>query len=164
MRTIIQRVTFARVDVGGKTVGQIGQGLLAYVGVSVDDGPADAVWLGEKVANLRIFEDADGKLNVSVLDKGGSVLAIPHFPLMADGRRGRRPSFTAAARPDQAQPLHEQFVQAVQQQGVPVQAGVFGADMRIASWADGPINISLDSRQPDQPRPQETNDPASRPN
>ena len=145
MRAVLQRVKWAQVEVGPKVVARIERGLVVYVGVGVEDDESDAKWLAEKVANLRIFDDRQGKLNLSVRDAGGGILAISNFTLMGDGRRGRRPSFVAAARPEQAAPLHEAFVKAARQQGMPVEVGVFGTHMYVASQADGPVNIVLDS-------------------
>ena len=145
MRAVVQRVAWAEVEVDGRVVGRIGKGLLVYVGVGVDDGPAEADWLAGKLAGLRIFTDREGKLNLSVKAVGGAVLAISNFTLLADARKGRRPAFTAAAAAEQAEPVHEAFLAALRQQGVDVQTGVFGAKMAIRSQADGPVNIIVDS-------------------
>ena len=156
MRAVVQRVNWAQVEVGRSVVARIERGLLVYVGVCTADGEADARWLGEKVANLRVFADNAGKLNVSVRDAAGGILAVSNFTLAGDARRGRRPSFTDAAPPAQAEPLHEAFVAAARSQHVAVETGVFGAEMLITSQADGPVNIILDSRHPDAPPPKET--------
>ena len=144
MRAVVQRVAWAEVEVDGQVVGRIGQGLLVYVGVAVDDGPAEADWLAGKLAGLRIFTDREGKLNLSVKEVGGAVLAISNFTLLADARKGRRPTFAAAAAAEQAEPVHEAFLAALRRQGVDVQTGVFGAKMAIRSQADGPVNIIVD--------------------
>ena len=151
MRAVVQRVKWAQVEVGRSIAARIERGLLVYVGVCTGDDLLDAKWLGEKVANLRIFEDDNGRLNLSVQDAGGSILAISNFTLAGDARRGRRPSFTEAAAPEQAEPLHEAFVQAARAAGATVETGVFGAHMSVASVADGPVNIILDSRPADAP-------------
>ena len=145
MRAVVQRVAWAEVEVDGQVVGRIGKGLLVYVGVGVDDGPAEADWLAGKLAGLRIFTDREGKLNLSVKEVGGAVLAISNFTLLADARKGRRPTFAAAAAAEQAEPVHEAFLAALRRQGVDVQTGVFGAKMAIRSQADGPVNIIVDS-------------------
>ncbi len=145
MRAVVQRVAWAEVEVDGRVVGRIGKGLLVYVGVGVDDGPAEADWLAGKLAGLRIFTDREGKLNLSVKEVGGAVLAISNFTLLADARKGRRPTFAAAAAAEQAEPVHEAFLAALRRQGVDVQTGVFGAKMAIRSQADGPVNIIVDS-------------------
>jgi len=151
VRAIVQRVRWAQVEVGRSIAARIERGLLVYVGVCMGDGESDAEWLGEKVANLRVFEDGQGKLNLSVQDVRGGILAVPNFTLAGDARRGRRPSFTDAAAPAQAEPLHDAFVRAARRRGAAVETGVFGAHMLIASQADGPVNIILDSRHADGP-------------
>jgi len=145
MRVVIQRILSASVTVHAEIVGRIGQGLLVYVGVAAGDGPADADYLAEKVANLRIFPDEQGKMNLSVQDVRGGVLAVPNFTLLADARKGRRPAFVKAAPPDQAEPLHEAFISGLRRRGCQVAQGVFGAHMLIDSVAEGPVNIVLDS-------------------
>ena len=144
MKAVIQRVREADVQVEGRSVGRIGRGLLVYIGVAVDDRPENADRLAEKVAHLRIFPDADGKLNLSVQDARGGVLAVPNFTLQADARKGRRPAFVNAAKGDVAEPLHDRFVEALKGWVQPVETGLFGADMQIRSIADGPINILLE--------------------
>ncbi len=148
MRAVIQRVRLASVAVDGETVGRIEQGLLVYIGVATTDGAADADYLAEKVANLRIFPDKQGKMNLSVQDVRGGVLAVPNFTLLADARKGRRPAFVKAAPPEQAEPLQEAFVSGLRDRGCPISRGVFGAHMLIDSLADGPVNIVLDSPPP----------------
>ena len=145
MRALVQRVAWAEVEVDGRSVGRIGEGLLVYVAVGVEDTPEDADWLAEKVANLRIFEDAQGKLNVSVQDARGGVLAVSNFTLLADARKGRRPAFVAAAGFEQARPIHEVFAEGLRRRGVAVETGVFGAKMAIRSQAAGPVNVIIDS-------------------
>ena len=140
----MQRVARAEVEVGSACVGHIGRGLLVYLGVSVDDDAQDARRLADKVAGLRIFEDPAEKMNLSVRDVGGGVLAVPNFTLMADARKGRRPAFVAAARPEQAEPLYEAFVDALRDLGCEVAVGKFCAHMNIRSDADGPVNIILE--------------------
>jgi D-aminoacyl-tRNA deacylase len=146
MRAVLQRVRSASVSVAGQTVGQLppGPGLLVYVGVAADDSADNAAKLAEKVANLRIFEDDDGRLNRSVLDVGGGVLVVPNFTLQADTRKGRRPAFVNAASAEQARPLHEAFLAALGGQGVPVQQGRFGAEMLVCSEAVGPVNVIVE--------------------
>lgn len=145
MRAVLQRVSAARVVVDGQTVGEIGRGWLALVGVAPTDTPATADWLADKVANLRCFPDADGKMNLSVQDMGGGVLAVSNFTLLADAAKGLRPSFIGAARPEQAEPLYTAFVNGLKALGVPVACGIFGADMKVELTNDGPVTLVLDS-------------------
>lgn len=147
MRAVVQRVADAEVVVDGEVVGQIDGGLLLYVGAAPDDGPADVTWLAEKIAGLRVFPDADGKINLDVSQAGGRVLAVPAFTTQADARKGRRPSFDRAAPPDVAQPLYEAFCDALTAAGVGVDRGVFRAHMHVRSTNDGPICILLDSKR-----------------
>jgi D-tyrosyl-tRNA(Tyr) deacylase len=144
MRAVIQRVSNAQVQVGDKVVARIGHGLLVYVGVAVGDQQRDAKRLAEKIAELRIFEDENGKLNISARDAGGGVLAVPNFTVLADARKGRRPAFVNAARGEEAEKLFETFVEGLRGSGCDVASGVFGATMAIQSTADGPVNIILD--------------------
>lgn len=145
MRAVLQRVRRAKVTVADAVTGEIAHGWLVLLGV----GPADAQkavdWLAEKVANLRAFDDADGKMNLSVQDVGGSVLVVSQFTLYGDCAKGRRPSFTGAAPPTVAEPLYGAFVTALQMLGVPVATGRFGADMRVELVNDGPVTFVLDS-------------------
>jgi D-tyrosyl-tRNA(Tyr) deacylase len=144
----VQRVREARVTVAGSDVGAIGAGLLVLVGVETGDAPADVDWLAEKVARLRIFADGDGKMNVDVREAGGGVLVVSQFTLHASTKKGNRPSFLAAARPDEAIPLYERFVAALETLVArPVPRGVFGADMQVALVNDGPVTIVIDSRR-----------------
>ncbi len=145
MRAMVQRVAWAEVEADGNIAGQIGSGLLVYVGVGVGDSVDDANWLAEKVANLRIFADDADKLNRSVRDVAGSVLVVSNFTLLADARKGRRPAFSAAAASDEALPLHEAFLDALDRQGVKVETGLFGAKMSVRSQAAGPVNLIIDS-------------------
>jgi len=145
MRALVQRVAWAEVVVDDRIVSGIERGLLVYVGVSVDDTNKDADWLAEKIANLRVFDDEKGKLNLSVQDAPGGVLAVSSFTLLADARKGRRPAFVAAAGIEQAQPIHEAFVAGLRRRGVMVETGVFGAKMAIRSQAIGPVNVIIDS-------------------
>ena len=147
MRAVIQRVSRASVRVESKIVGEIGQGLLVLLGVGRDDTTGDADYLADKTASLRIFPDNEGKMNRSVQDVQGAVLAISQFTLMGDLRRGRRPSFADAARPELAEPLYEQFVGALRARGIAVQTGIFGAMMDVESVNDGPVTILLDSHR-----------------
>lgn len=148
MRAVIQRVRSASVETNGQVAGQIGPGLLVYVGVSVADTGSLAPKLADKLAHLRIFEDQAGKMNRSVQDIGGGLLVVPNFTLQADARKGRRPAFVDAARPDQAQPIFERLLAELESLGCTVGCGVFGADMTITSIADGPVNIVLDLDAP----------------
>ena len=146
MRAVIQRVKEATVTVEGDTVGRIGRGLLVLLGVGHDDTSDVARSLAEKTAGLRIFEDADGKTNLSLLDVGGAALVVSQFTLYADTRKGRRPSFTDAADPRLADGLVETFRQAIEAFGVPTAAGRFGAHMEVSLVNDGPFTLVLDSR------------------
>jgi D-tyrosyl-tRNA(Tyr) deacylase len=145
MRAVVQRVGSARVVVGGETVGEIGRGLLVLLGVAHADAPAHAVWLAEKVAGLRIFADAEGKMNCDVAETGGGVLVVSQFTLYGDCAKGRRPSFIAAARPEQAEPLYETFVTALKAVGVRTATGRFGAAMQVELVNDGPVTLILDT-------------------
>jgi D-tyrosyl-tRNA(Tyr) deacylase len=144
MRVVLQRVTEARVRVADEVVGAIGPGLLLLLGVAPGDGVEEARWLADKVVGLRIFADADGKMNRSVTDCGGSVLVVSQFTLYGDCVKGRRPSFIGAAAPAVAEPLYEEFVLAVRALGVPTATGRFGADMRVELVNDGPVTLILD--------------------
>lgn len=147
MKAVLQRVDQASVQVEGTTTGQIGRGLLAFLGVAEGDTDEDARRLAEKTVNLRIFTDSAGKFNLSVLDVQGEILAVSQFTLLADARRGRRPSFTAAAAPQEAERLFDYFVQQLRSAGVPVETGRFGAHMHVTILNDGPVTIVLDSRE-----------------
>jgi D-tyrosyl-tRNA(Tyr) deacylase len=147
MRALLQRVSHASVTIDGKVVGQVGQGLLVLLGVGQDDNEVQGKALADKIVNLRIFGDDEGKMNRSLLDIGGGVLVVSQFTLYADTRRGRRPSFTDAAPPDVAEPLCERFKDAVVAYGLKVAGGVFGAHMDVELLNDGPVTIWLDSEQ-----------------
>ncbi|ABG05220.1 D-tyrosyl-tRNA(Tyr) deacylase [Rubrobacter xylanophilus DSM 9941] len=145
MRVVLQRVKSASVTVEGETVASIGEGLLLLVGVGREDGEAEAGWLAEKVASLRIFGDEQGKMNLSVRDVGGEVLAVSQFTLLADTRKGNRPSFIRAADPERAEPLFEYFCERLREAGVSsVKTGVFGAVMDVALVNAGPVTIVLE--------------------
>lgn len=147
MRATVQRVSQASVVVEEGVAGQIGRGLLVYVGVGEDDGVADVQYLVDKISNLRIFNDDAGKMNLSVRDIQGGVLVISAFALQADARKGRRPSFDAAARPELAKQLYEELCEELAKIGLTVARGVFRAHMEVASVNDGPICILLDSKR-----------------
>jgi D-aminoacyl-tRNA deacylase len=144
MRAVVQRVLRARVVVESDTVAQIDAGLLVLVGIAEGDGEEETDRLAGKVARLRIFEGDDGKFDRSVLDVEGKVLAVSQFTLVADTRKGNRPSFAQAARPEHAEPLYERFCEALRRLGVPVETGVFGARMQLELVNDGPVTIVLD--------------------
>ncbi len=145
MRFVIQRVREASVSVDGKVIGQIGHGLLVFVGVSDSDNRQIADKMTDKMTKLRIFDDADGKTNLSISDVGGEFLVISQFTLYADCRNGNRPSFTLAGKPDMAEELYEYIMEAIQEKGFPVARGEFGADMKVSILNDGPFTILLDS-------------------
>ncbi|MFC3533886.1 D-aminoacyl-tRNA deacylase [Vogesella facilis] len=150
MRVLVQRVTQASVTVAGEVVGSIDAGLLLLVGVEGSDGDDDIGWLVRKISQLRIFNDADGVMNRSVLDAGGDVLAVSQFTLFASIKKGNRPGYSRAARPEVSQPLFERFVGELQAAlDKPVPTGVFGADMQVALVNDGPVTIWLDSKAPE---------------
>ena len=145
MRAVVSRVAWARVVADGEVTGEIGPGLLVLVGASHHDTEADADWLAAKVAALRVFEDGQGKMNRSLTEVGGAALVVSQFTLYGDARKGRRPSYVAAAPPDQAAPLVEAVAKSLAGSGIPVATGRFGAHMRIESAGDGPVTIVLDS-------------------
>ena len=147
MKAILQRVKFAKVEVGGVTVGEIGQGFLVLLGVAKEDDKKEAEVLSNKIAGLRVFTDENDKMNLSLDDIGGEVLVISNFTLCADCSHGRRPSFLAAARPEQAEPLYEYFCQRLRDAGVKkVAQGIFGADMAVSLLNDGPVTIDINSK------------------
>jgi D-tyrosyl-tRNA(Tyr) deacylase len=145
MKLVIQRVKKASVCVSGKTVGKIGQGLLVLVGVSHDDTPKDAAWLAKKTAALRVFDDEDGVMNRSALDIGGELLAVSQFTLYGDCKKGNRPSYIAAARPDQGRELYEEYVRCLEKSGLNVETGTFQAEMDVRLVNDGPVTLIVES-------------------
>ena len=145
MRAVIQRVTRASVSVDGETVGSIGAGLLVLLGVAGGDGPEEARRLAQKTAELRVFADGEGKFNLSLLETGGEALVVSQFTLLADTRKGRRPSFTRAAAPDVAARLVDTYAAALRELGVPVAEGRFGAHMLVELENDGPVTLVLDT-------------------
>ena len=147
MRAVIQRVSEASVEISDAVVGQIGPGLVVLLGVGRDDANADADYLAEKILNLRVFEDDDGKMNLSISETGGSMLVVSQFTLYGDVRRGRRPSYSDAAEPDKANELYEYFVERLRSFGVRVETGVFQAMMKVSLTNEGPVTILLDSRK-----------------
>ena len=147
MRAVIQRVQSASVQVDGELVSEIGTGLLIFLGIAHDDTETELEYIANKVANLRIFEDADGKMNCSLLDIGGSALVVSQFTLYGDCRKGRRPSFISAARPEVANALYEQFITFLKQLNIPTQGGTFQAMMDVQLINDGPVTILLDSEK-----------------
>jgi D-tyrosyl-tRNA(Tyr) deacylase len=147
MRAVVQRVSRARVTVDSRSVGQIERGLMVLLGVGIGDGQSDAEYLAEKIAGLRVFEDAEGKMNRNVTEAGGAVLAVSQFTLYGDARRGKRPSFDAAARPELARELYESFVERVRALGLRCETGQFQADMKVELVNDGPVTILLDSQK-----------------
>ena len=147
MRCVVQRVTSSSVTVNGETSGAIGAGLMVLIGVSVDDTEADLKYMAEKVPNLRIFDDENGVMNRSVLDVGGSILAVSQFTLYGDARGGRRPSYIRAAKPDKADELYEQLIARWRDKGIHVETGIFRTDMQVSLINDGPVTILLDSEK-----------------
>ena len=145
MRAVVQRVKSASVKVEGELVSEIGAGLLVFLGVAHDDTATELEYIANKVTNLRIFEDEEGKMNRSLLETGGAALIVSQFTLYGDCRKGRRPSFINAARPEVANTLYEQFITALEQQNVPTQGGTFQAMMDVELINDGPVTILLDS-------------------
>jgi len=152
MRVVLQRVTYASVSVGGDPIASIGSGLLLLVGVAEADTEAEAKRLATKCAEMRVFADAEGKFNLSLLDVGGEALVVSQFTLLADVRRGRRPDFTASAATEVASPLVDAFAQALVQLGISVEAGRFGAHMMVDLVNDGPVTIVIDSADLAKPR------------
>ena len=145
MRAVVQRVSSGSVSVGGEVLGSIGPGFVILLGVKTGDTQEDARYLAEKIANLRVFEDAEGKMNRSILEEGGEVLTVSQFTLYGDCRKGRRPSFTDAAAPAEAEALYEKFVSFLREMGLPVATGKFQAMMSVEIINDGPVTILLDS-------------------
>ena len=150
MRTVIQRVTSASVSIGGEVVGEIGKGVMLLLGITPEDTQQDADWLVGKVSRLRIFDDANGVMNLSLQDTGGDAMVVSQFTLMASYKKGNRPSYIHAAPPAVAIPLYEYFVAQLQQTlGRPVPTGQFGADMQVSLTNDGPVTIVMDSKNPE---------------
>lgn len=147
MRCVIQRVTRASVTVAGEAVGRIGSGFMVLLGAETGDTEADARYCADKIAGLRVFEDAGGKMNLSLADVGGQVLLVSQFTLLADARHGRRPDFLQAARPEAAEPLCERVKQLLEEKGLHVETGRFRTDMQVELINDGPVTILLDSRK-----------------
>lgn len=147
MRAVIQRVRRASVEVDGACIGKIEQGLLVLLGVEQGDTREDSNYIVSKVCGLRIFEDAEGKMNLSVEEIGGSILLVSQFTLMGDARKGRRPSFVGAGSPAEAKPIYEETVEAFRKTGNPIETGEFQADMQVSLVNDGPVTILLDSRK-----------------
>ncbi len=147
MRAVVQRVSEASVIVEGEVISVIGRGFLIFLGVTHSDGEEEAASLARKIAGLRVFEDAEGKMNLSLADVGGQALVVSQFTLYADVRKGRRPSFTDAARPEQAEPLIERFVAHLRNEGIPTQTGRFQAHMAVHLCNDGPVTLILDTAQ-----------------
>ena len=147
MRAVIQRVKSASVTVEGKVVSEVSKGLLVFLGVAQEDTPDAVNYMASKIANLRIFEDEEGLMNLSVLDVGGEALVVSQFTLCGDCRKGRRPSFIDAARPEKADPLYQAFMDEISRLGVPVKAGIFQAMMDVELINDGPVTILLDSNK-----------------
>ncbi len=145
MKAVIQRVSESSVKVDGKIVGEIGKGLMLLIGIDENDEKADGDWLVQKVLNLRIFGDEDDKLNLSVKDINGEILCISQFTLIADYKKGNRPSFIKAAKPDKAIPLFEYFKEEISKSGLKTESGIFGADMKVSLINDGPVTIVMDS-------------------
>ena len=145
MRALVQTVAWAEVEVAGSVIGRIDRGLLVYVAVAATDTPQQALWLADKVANLRIFHDDQDKLNFSARDARGGVLVVSNFTLLADAQKGRRPSLAGAASGDLAEPLTEAFVESLRGHGIAVATGEFGAMMAIRSLAEGPVNVIVDT-------------------
>ena len=146
MKIVIQRVRQASVTIDGSTRGEIGQGLLLLVGISPEDDSEDIAYAARKIVHMRIFSDEEGKMNRSVCDIGGEILSISQFTLFAETRKGNRPAFTGAAKPDRARQLYQEFNQALAQH-LPVKTGVFGADMQVSLTNDGPVTILFDTKK-----------------
>ena len=145
MRTVVQRVTSGSVEVDGQVVGEIGVGFVVLVGIEHDDTESDVAAAARKIAGLRVFRDADGRMNLSLADVHGSMLVISQFTLAGDVRKGRRPSFVGAADPAVAEPLCERFCELVATEGIPVERGIFGADMTVTIVNDGPVTLLVDT-------------------
>ena len=147
MRAVVQRVIEADVTVEERITGSIGKGLMVLLGVEDGDDEADAIYMADKITGLRIFEDEQGKMNLSIKDVGGKILAVSQFTLLGDVRKGKRPSFTKAARPDEANKLYRRFISLVNEINIETQEGVFQAEMMVKIYNDGPVTILLDSKK-----------------
>jgi len=146
MKIVVQRVSQASVKVSGEIVGEISQGLLLLVGIEENDEKEDAEWLSKKILDLRIFSDEEGKMNCSVKDINGEILCVSQFTLIADYKKGNRPSFIKAAKPEKAVPLFEYFKGLIKSSGLKTESGIFGADMKVSLLNDGPVTIVMDSK------------------
>ena len=144
MRALVQRVKYGKVSVAGETTAEIGKGLVILLGIGHGDGAEQAVYLADKIANLRIFEDGEGRMNLSLLDIAGAAIVVSQFTLYANTEKGRRPSFTEAALPDIARPLVSQFAELLSARGILTGQGIFGADMQVEIHNDGPVTICLE--------------------
>ncbi|MBQ9709563.1 MAG: D-tyrosyl-tRNA(Tyr) deacylase [Clostridia bacterium] len=144
MKAVIQRTRATRLSVDGNLISEISAGLVVYLGVAVGDTADKADYLAKKIANMRIFEDENGKMNLSVLDKGYEILSVSQFTLLADTSHGNRPGFTGAEVPDKAKPMYEYFCEKLASHGVSVKRGIFGADMKIEQYNDGPVTIVME--------------------
>jgi D-tyrosyl-tRNA(Tyr) deacylase len=147
MRAVVQRVSSARVVVDGETTGEIGRGFLVLLGVAASDGDEDLRWLVDKVVGLRVFNDAEGKMNLALAEVGGEMLVVSQFTLLGDCRKGRRPSFIDAAPPEMAERMYDQFVAAVQQRGIRTETGRFRTHMDVQLVNDGPVTLVIDSAE-----------------
>lgn len=145
MRAVVQRVTRARVLVDGCITGQIERGLCVFLGVGPEDGEKEISWMAEKIMNLRVFEDSDGRMNRSLRDEGGAILTVSQFTLYGDCRKGRRPSFAGACEPEKAKRLYDKFIEVLSSLGVPVESGVFQAFMQVEICNDGPVTLIIDT-------------------
>ena len=144
MKTVIQRVSEASVTIDGQVTGRIGKGFMILIGIGAEDTEEQADWIAQKIANMRIFEDEEERMNLSLKDVGGEILAISHFTLYADCRKGNRPNFLGAGKPEMSEPLYEYLCDALRAHGIHVETGVFGADMKVALVNDGPVTIVLE--------------------
>ncbi|MDR1834966.1 MAG: D-tyrosyl-tRNA(Tyr) deacylase [Fusobacteriaceae bacterium] len=146
MRAVVQRVKYASVETGGNVIGSIGKGFLVLLGITHEDTEKETAWLVNKINSLRIFEDAQGKMNLGLQEIGGEVLVISQFTLYGDCIKGRRPGFTDAARPEKAVPLYEKYLELSRQSGIKTECGEFGADMKVSLLNDGPVTLILDTK------------------
>jgi D-tyrosyl-tRNA(Tyr) deacylase len=146
LRALIQRVGWVRVEVNAREVSSTGKGLLIFLGIAADDGESEAAYLSGRASSLRIFEDSEGKMNLSLAECGGEAMVVSQFTLLADTRKGNRPGFSSAAPPGEAEHLYNLFVKFLRQKGIPVSTGVFGADMKVSLCNDGPVTILLESK------------------